>query len=119
MRDQRGMSSSVQSVVLLPVAIGLLLLLIQWSLVSWAQATALAAAQEAAAAAAPLGASLHEAEALGATVTDNGSLTGARVTVERRGTQIRATATGQAVRVLWPRQVSSTVVITAERLTGS
>ena len=47
--DQRGMSGSVQTVIVLPVALGLFLLLLQWSLVGWADATALAAAQQGAA----------------------------------------------------------------------
>ena len=44
----RGLSGSVQLAVLLPFALGIFLLLLQWSLVTWAEATALAAAQEAA-----------------------------------------------------------------------
>lgn len=119
MKGQRGLSGSVQTVVILPVTLGILLLLIQWSLVSWADATALAAAQEAAAVAAPVGASVAEGQAAGTAVAGNGSLTGAEVSVSRVGDRIHATVRGRAVQVLWPREVSSTVVLTAERLTGS
>lgn len=106
-------------VVILPFAVGLLLLLIQWSLVSWADATALAAAQQAAAAAVPLGATPAEGRAAGAAVAANGALSDTEVTVAREGGRVRATVSGRAVVVLWPREVSSTVVLTAERLTGS
>ena len=38
MGRQRGMSGSVQAVILLPVALGIFLLLVQWSMLAWADA---------------------------------------------------------------------------------
>ncbi|AQP47026.1 hypothetical protein BW730_05355 [Tessaracoccus aquimaris] len=49
MGRQRGMSGSVQAVILLPAALGIFLLLVQWSMLAWADAVALAAAEHGAA----------------------------------------------------------------------
>ncbi len=119
MRNERGMSGSVQVAVLLPVAIGVFLLLLQWSLVAWADATALAAAQQGAAVTSRLdgdrGAGISEAAA----AADNGSLSGVSVSVHRGAGRTTATVSGRAISLLWPREVSRTVVVPNERLTGS
>ena len=117
--DQRGMSGSVQTVIVLPVALGLFLLLLQWSLVGWADATALAAAQQGAAVGAPVGASVADVEAAAGAVADNGSLTDVQVTVSQTSTEVVTVVSGRAVTVLWPRRVESTVMVPRERLTGS
>ncbi|HMQ65964.1 MAG TPA: pilus assembly protein [Arachnia sp.] len=113
----RGLSGSVQLAVLLPFAIGIFLLLLQWSLVTWAEATALAAAQESARAAAAYDGSEAVGAASGAGVAGNGSLTGVKVIVDRGPRQTTATVTGTAVVVLWPRAVSQTASAATERVT--
>ena len=52
-RDQRGMSGSVQVTLLLPLAMLVLLAALQWSLLVWAESTALAAAPDSATAGKP------------------------------------------------------------------
>lgn len=113
------MSGSVQVAVLLPLTLGIFLLLLQWSLVAWADATALAAAQQGASSAARLGSDTADARAEAGVVAGNGSLRSVRVTVQRGTRQTTATVSGTVVTVLWTRQVSKTVVVTSERLTGS
>lgn len=116
-RDERGMSSSVQAALLLPLAIGLLVGLVQWALVAWAESTALAAAQQGAAVAAAEGSSEGAGEAAALEVAGNGSLSGATATVRDGGRHTTATVTGRAVVVLWPFEVSKTMVATTERVT--
>ena len=114
---ERGMSGSVQLAVLLPLAVGIFLLLLQWSLVSWAEATALAAAQESAAQAAALDGTVADGQAAGRDVAANGSLSEVAVAVDRGARQTTATVSGRAVAVLWPQRVTRTVVATTERVT--
>ena len=59
-RDQRGLSGSVQVTLLLPLAMLVLLAALQWSLLLWAESTAMAAAQDSARAAAVLGGSVED-----------------------------------------------------------
>lgn len=117
-RDQRGMSNSVQVVVLLPLAFGLFLTLLQWSLNSWAEATALAAAQHAATTSAALGAGEDDGRAAGDDVADNGALRDVVVQVRRGPRETTATVTGRAVTAVWPSTISRTVVVKTERLTA-
>ena len=119
MRDERGMSGSVQVTLLLPVALGIFLLLLQWSLVSWADATALAAAQQGAAVTARLDATAGQGRAEARAVADNGSLSAVSVSVDQGRARTSVTVTGRAMSVLWGRSVSRTVVVPTERLTGS
>ena len=108
--DERGLSTSVQAALLFPFALGLFLALLQWGLVAWAESSALAAAQQGASVAGE-----GHAAALG--VADNGSLTSVTAHVERGARETRATVTGRAVVVLWPREVSKTIVVNTERVT--
>lgn len=114
---ERGVSGSVQLALLLPFAVGIFLLLLQWSLVTWAEATALAAAQETARAAAVVDGSEAEGRDAGTRAAGNGSLTGVTVTVDRGARQTTATVTGKAVVVIWPREISRTAVAATERVT--
>ena len=114
---ERGLSGSVQLALLLPFALGIFLLLLQWSLVTWAEATALAAAQETARAAAVIDGSEQEGRSAGSKAAGNGSLTGVTVAVDRGPERTTATVTGNAVVVLWPREVSRTAVAATERVT--
>lgn len=113
------MSGSVQVAVLLPVAIGVFLLLLQWSLVAWADATALAAAQQGAAVTSRLDGDRSAGISEAAAAADNGSLNEVTVSVHRGAGRTTATVSGRAISLLWPREVSRTVVVPNERLTGS
>lgn len=96
--DQRGLSGSVQTALLLPVVLGLFLATLQWGMIHWAQSTALAAAQEGAASAArgtqPQG--LDSARRL----ADNGAFSHVSVEVDRGPTRVVSTVSGQALRIL-------------------
>jgi len=115
--DERGLSTSVQAALLFPFALGLFLALLQWGLVAWAESSALAAAQQGASVAARLDAAAVEGHAAALGVADNGSLTSVTAHVERGARETRATVTGRAVVVLWPREVSKTIVVNTERVT--
>lgn len=95
-RDERGLSNSVQVTVLFPLAFIVFLAVVQWALVSWANASALAAAQDGAAVAAAFDgseASGHETAALAA---DNGSMASFSVDVERGPQHTTVTVRGVA-----------------------
>ncbi len=117
--DERGLSGSVQAVVLLPLTIGILLSLLQWSLQYWAESTALAAAQQGVAVASAYDGRWADGEAAAAEVAGNGSLSGVRVSITRGARTTTATVSGRAVVVIWPRQISKTVTAATERVTGS
>lgn len=117
--DQRGLSGSVQAVVLLPLSIGILLSLLQWSLQYWAESTALAAAQQGVAVAAAYDGRPGDGEAAAAEVAGNGSLSQVRVSISRGVRTTTATVTGRAVVIVWPREIRKTVTAATERVTGS
>ena len=83
-----------------------------------AEATALAAAQEAARTAAVHDGSEADGRASGAEAAGNGALTRVRVVVDRGPRQTTATVTGSAVVVLWPRAISQTATAATERVTA-
>ena len=116
-RNERGVSNSLQFVLLLPLAFGVFLLVLQWGLVFWADATALAAAQEGAAVAAVLDGSVADGNDAALEAAGNGSLSGVMVEIERGARETTATVTGEAVSVLWPRSITKTVVVITERIT--
>ncbi|MCG6566484.1 TadE/TadG family type IV pilus assembly protein [Tessaracoccus sp. ZS01] len=118
-RDERGLSNSVQAALLLPVGLGLFLALLQWAMVSWAEGSAIAAAQQGASVAAVEGATAGEGRAAALQAASNGSLTGIAAEVTRGARLTTATVTGRAVVVVWPRDISRTVVVTTERVTQS
>ncbi|MFT3886721.1 MAG: hypothetical protein QM713_00950 [Arachnia sp.] len=117
--SERGLSGSVQLALLLPLALGVFFLLLQWSFTSWAEATALAAAQESAAVAAALDGSEAAGRKAGAEAADTGALSRVTVTVDRGPRHTTATVTGRPVFVLWPSTVSKTSVAATERVTTS
>ena len=95
-RDERGLSNSVQLTVLFPLAFIVFLAVVQWALVSWASASALAAAQDGAAIAAAFDgseAAAHEAAALAA---GNGTMASFSVHVERGPQHTVVTVQGTA-----------------------
>lgn len=115
--NERGLSNSVQTALLFPVGLGLLLALLQWALITWADATAMAAAHEGAIVAASLGATAGDGQSAAIRAADSGALTQVTASVERGSRQTSATVTGNAVVVLWPQKVSHTMMVTTERLT--
>nr|WP_108871307.1 TadE/TadG family type IV pilus assembly protein [Tessaracoccus timonensis] len=119
MRDERGLSGSVQVSLLLPVVIGIFLLAVQWAMMSWAQTTAHAAAQDAARAAAAYGATEAAGKQAAHEATTNGSLTDVLTTVHRRGETTSATVTGRALVVVpfFPTDIRAEATTPTERLT--
>lgn len=99
-RKQRGMSGSVQVTLLLPLAMLVLLAALQWSLLLWAESTAMAAAQDSARAAAVLGGSVEDGREAGKRAIFNSSLSGFTVRVDRAPTFTTAVVEGTAIRVL-------------------
>lgn len=119
MRDERGLSGSVQVSLLLPLVISIFLLAVQWAMMSWAQTTAHAAAQDAARAAAAYGASEAAGTQAAHDATTNGSLTDVSATVHRSGDTTSATVTGRALVVvpLFPTDIRAEATTPTERLT--
>lgn len=116
-RDERGLSNSVQAAVLFPLGLALLLGLVQWALVTWAESSAMSAAQQGASVAAQEGSTAGEGQAAALTAADNGSLTAVSSQVSRGPRETTATVSGRAVVVLWPREITKTVVVSTERVT--
>ena len=89
-RDQRGMSGSVQVTLLLPLAMLVLLAALQWSLLLWAESTAMAAAQD----------SAEDGREAGRRALFNSALGDATVKVDRAAAFTTAVVEGTAIRVL-------------------
>ncbi|RMB60114.1 pilus assembly protein [Tessaracoccus antarcticus] len=120
MQDQRGLSNGVQVTLLFPLAFGVLLLTLQWAMVSWAGATALAAAQDGARSAAAINGSAPAGQSTALAAADNGSLLGLDVTVTRTADRTTVTVSGLAPSVLpgFTSRVSKNAQVPTERLTG-
>ena len=103
--------------MLFPLGLALLLGLVQWALVTWAESSAMSAAQQGASVAAQEGSAAGEGQAAALTAADNGSLTSVSAQVNRGPRETTATVSGRAVVVLWPREISKTVVVSTERVT--
>ncbi|MDO5677389.1 MAG: TadE/TadG family type IV pilus assembly protein [Propionibacteriaceae bacterium] len=116
-RCERGLSNSVQAAVLFPLGLAIFLGLVQWALVAWAESTAVAAAQQGAAVAARFEASGADGQAAALSAAGNGSLESVTVQVSRGASQTTATVSGRCVVVLWPMEISKTVVVSTERVT--
>lgn len=117
--SERGLSTGVQVALLFPLAFGVLLLALQWAMLSWAEATALAAAQDGARVAAGFNGSPGHGSTTAASAADNGSLSDVQVAVERGPARTTVTVTGSAVSVLpgLVPQVSKSAELPTERLT--
>ena len=113
------MSGSVQAAILLPVALGIFLLLVQWSMLAWADAVALAAAEHGAAVTAVQGGTESDGRRAAQDAAGGGALADVRVAVSRGPGSSTVTVSGASNAVLWPGRVSRTVVVPNERLTGS
>lgn len=95
-RDERGLSNSAQLTLLFPLAFVVFLAVLQWAMVSWAHASALAAAQDGAAVAAAFDGSQaagHEAASLAA---GNGSMASFDIEVARGARHTVVTVRGTA-----------------------
>lgn len=117
--DQRGLNNGVQVALLFPVALGILLLTLQWAMLAWGEATALAAAQDGARAAAVI----HGSDAAGETVAmaaaDNGSLDSLAVTSDRGPRTTTVTVSGSVSGILpgFSTTIRRTAEMPTERLT--
>ncbi len=109
----------MQVSLLLPLVISIFLLAVQWAMMSWAQTTAHAAAQDAARAAAAYGASEAAGTQAAHDATTNGSLTDVSATVHRSGDTTSATVTGRALVVVpfFPTDIRAEATTPTERLT--
>lgn len=121
MRNERGMSGSVQMAILFPLTIGMFLLALQWALWTWADATANAAAEDGARAAAMHGS--NEAAGLEAAkrATEGDALANVRIDVDRGATHTTVKVRGEALSVipLMHSQVTATATVPTERVTRS
>lgn len=118
-KDERGLSSGVQVTLLFPVAFSVLLLALQWAFVSWADATALAAAQDGARVAAAHRGDAASGNSAAALAADNGALEAVTVAVERGSRSTTVTVSGRAVSVVpgWAPMVTKIATHPTQRLT--
>lgn len=121
MADERGLSGGVQLTLLFPLAFSVLLLALQWSLVSWADASALAAAQDGARIAATHRGADADGVATAREASDNGSLSEVSVGISRQPGEVVVTVTGRAVSVVpgWSPAITRTARVPVERVTSS
>lgn len=120
-RDERGLSGSVQAALLFPLILLPLLLGLQWALHSWANATALAAAQDAARASAAFGATIADGEAAARLALDNASTTSQQIHITRGATSTQATVRVEAMTVvpLWDATITISATAPTQRITQS
>ena len=120
-QDQRGLSSSVLTTLLFPLVLSALWLAMQWAMLSWANATALAAAQDGARTAAALDSTAAQGQTVAATAADNGSITDLSVSASRAATLTTVTVTGRALQVIpgFPADIQVTATAPTQRLTTS
>lgn len=121
MHGDRGLSGGVQLTLLFPLAFTMLMLTLQWGLSAWADATALAAAQDGARVAAALGGNVDGGLTTARQAAANGALTDVNVEVERGMRHTTVTVMGRALAVIpgWNPEVNKTVRTPTERLTRS
>ena len=119
MRDERGLSGSVQVTLLLPLVFGIFMLTLQWAMTFWAQTTAHAAAEDAARAAAAYGGTEDDGLQAASEGTGNGSLQDVSATVHRRATTTSAAVSGRALTVVpfFPTQIHAEATAPTERIT--
>ncbi len=119
MLDQRGLSNGAQLTLLFPLAFGILLLTLQWAMVSWADASALAAAQDGARVAAAVNGSASAGESAARDAANNGSLASVSVEVHRNATRTAVTVSASAPSVIpgFHPVVRKSAEVPTERLT--
>lgn len=121
MADERGLSGGVQVTLLFPLALGVLLLALQWALVSWADASALAAAQDGARVAATHRGADADGIATAVEASGNGSLSEVQVGISRGSGEVVVTVTGRAASFVpgWSPAISRAARVPVERVTTS
>lgn len=107
--------------LMFPLVLGVLLATLQWAMISWADATALAAAQDGARTAAAQHATAAAGRNTATTATNNGSLTNVTITINRGPTQTAATVTGTALSIIpgYQPSITKTAHAPTERITTS
>lgn len=120
-RNERGLSSSVLASILFPLAISILWLAMQWAMLTWAHATAQAAAQDGARAAAALDATTNHGHTAAASAADNGALDSYTISAQRGTITTTVTVTGTAHRVIpgFPVTINVTATAPTQRITSS
>ncbi|MCC2592479.1 pilus assembly protein [Tessaracoccus sp. OS52] len=115
------MSSSVQLTLLFPLVFAAFLATLQWAMITWADATALAAAQDGARLAAARHSTAAAGQAAAAAAANNGSLTAVTTTINRGPTQTAATVTGTALSIIpgYTPTITKSAQAPTERLTQS
>ena len=118
---ERGMSNSVQLTLLFPLVFSVLLLTLQWAMISWADATALAAAQDGARTAAAMNSSAAAGEAVATAAAGNGSLADVRAAVNRGAAATTVTVSGTALSLIpgYQRTITKTAQAPTQRITQS
>lgn len=121
MTDERGLSGGVQLTLLFPLAFVVLLLGLQWALSSWAEATALAAAQDGARAVAGFGGDTSQARQVAQSAAQNGSLNDVTVEVSRDATRVVVVVEGNPISVVpgWTPTITRSAHAPVERITSS
>lgn len=119
MKSERGLSNSVQLTVLFPLAFLIFLTVVQWALVTWANSSALAAAQDGAAVASALDGSADAGREAAQLAADNGSMGSFTVEIRRDARHTVVTVRGVAHTLLPDLlgAVEKTVTRPTERLT--
>ncbi len=120
-RGQRGLSGSVLTTILFPLVAAALWLAMQWAMITWAHATALAAAQDGARTTAALGATPGQGRTAALQAAGNGSLNQITIDATRGSTLTSVTVTGDALRVIpgFPVHIDVTATAPTQRLTQS
>ena len=115
------MSNTIQMTLLFPLIFAVLLLTLQWAMISWADATALAAAQDAARITAAHNSTTTAGNAAATTAADNGSLRNLHVTISRGATATTATVTGTTLTVIpgYHHTIRKTAQAPTQRITQS
>ncbi|MGO1383935.1 MAG: hypothetical protein ACTHWA_11705 [Arachnia sp.] len=121
MHDQRGLSNGVQVTLLFPIAFGVLLLTLQWALMAWAGASALAAAQDGARTSAVISGTASAGESVAKQAASNGSLENVEVDASRGAIRTTVTVRGTAPSLIPGLRptVSKTAEVPTERLSSS
>ena len=94
------MSNTIQWALLFPLVFGVLMLTLQWAMISWADATALAAAQDGARITAARNSTIAAGVQAATTAANNGSFTGIQVNTTRGATTTIVEVSGTAVSVI-------------------
>ena len=115
------MSNTIQLTLLFPLIFAVLLLTLQWAMISWADATALAAAQDAARITAAHNSTTTAGNTAAVNAADNGSLTDIHITINRGATATTASITATALTVIpgFHHSVTKTAQAPTQRITQS